>query len=93
MVQLTKTRAAEILQNLRDRYVLVLGDVMLDEFVWGDVTRISPEAPVPVVDVRRESMHLGGAANVLATWWRSARADLSSALSVTMRPGDDCKPG
>jgi len=46
--------------------VLVLGDVMLDEFVWGDVTRISPEAPVPVVDVRRESTHLGGAANVLA---------------------------
>ena len=66
MSQLTKARAAEILQDLRDRYVLVLGDVMLDEFVWGDVTRISPEAPVPVVDVRRESMHLGGAANVLA---------------------------
>ncbi len=66
MTQLSKTRAAEILKNLRDRYVLVLGDVMLDEFVWGDVTRISPEAPVPVVDVRRESMHLGGAANVLA---------------------------
>src|SRR5215470_7234509 len=66
MSQLTKARAAEILQNLRERYVLVLGDVMLDEFVWGDVTRISPEAPVPVVDVRRESMHLGGAANVLA---------------------------
>ena len=66
MSQLTKTRAAEILRGLRDRYVVVLGDVMLDEFVWGDVTRISPEAPVPVVDVRRESMHLGGAANVLA---------------------------
>lgn len=63
---LTKTRASEILQTLRDRYVVVLGDVMLDEFVWGDVTRISPEAPVPVVDVRRESEHLGGAANVLA---------------------------
>ena len=45
---------------------MVLGDVMLDEFVWGDVTRISPEAPVPVVDIRRESVHLGGAANVLA---------------------------
>ena len=66
MSQLTKTRASEILHDLRDRYVLVLGDVMLDEFVWGDVTRISPEAPVPVVDVRRESLHLGGAANVLA---------------------------
>jgi D-glycero-beta-D-manno-heptose-7-phosphate kinase len=66
MSQLSKTRASEILQALRDRNVLVLGDVMLDEFVWGDVTRISPEGPVPVVDVRRESVHLGGAANVLA---------------------------
>src|ERR1044072_7447482 len=67
MPQLTKTRAAEILRSLRERKVLVLGDVMLDEFVWGDVTRISPEGPVPVVDVRRESVHLGGAADVLAS--------------------------
>lgn len=51
---------------MRGRKVVVLGDVMLDEFIWGDVSRISPEAPVPVVDVRRESTHLGGAANVLA---------------------------
>jgi D-glycero-beta-D-manno-heptose-7-phosphate kinase len=51
---------------MRDRRIVVLGDLMLDEFVWGDVTRISPEAPVPVVDIRRESVHLGGAANVLA---------------------------
>jgi D-beta-D-heptose 7-phosphate kinase/D-beta-D-heptose 1-phosphate adenosyltransferase len=63
---LTKTRVTDILRALRERKVVVLGDVMLDEFVWGDVTRISPEAPVPVVDVRRESVHLGGAANVLA---------------------------
>src|SRR5688500_476837 len=63
---LTKNRVTEILRALRERNVVVLGDVMLDEFVWGDVTRISPEAPVPVVDVRRESVHLGGAANVLA---------------------------
>jgi len=63
---LTKNRVTEILHALHDRNVVVLGDVMLDEFVWGDVTRISPEAPVPVVDVRRESIHLGGAANVLA---------------------------
>jgi bifunctional ADP-heptose synthase (sugar kinase/adenylyltransferase) len=52
--------------SMRDRKIVVLGDLMLDEFVWGDVTRISPEAPVPVVDIRRESVHLGGAANVLA---------------------------
>jgi D-beta-D-heptose 7-phosphate kinase/D-beta-D-heptose 1-phosphate adenosyltransferase len=51
---------------MRNRKVVVLGDVMLDEFVWGEVTRISPEAPVPVVDIRRESVHLGGAANVVA---------------------------
>lgn len=59
-------RAAEITARIIDRRIIVLGDIMLDEFVWGDVTRISPEAPVPVVDIRRESIHLGGAANVYA---------------------------
>jgi len=46
--------------------VLVVGDLMLDRFIWGDVRRISPEAPVPVVQVTRESVHLGGAGNVVA---------------------------
>src|SRR6266699_4639269 len=59
-------RAETVLGQLSGRSVVVLGDVMLDEFIWGDVSRISPEAPVPVVDIRRESTHLGGAANVLA---------------------------
>lgn len=45
--------------------VLVIGDLMIDEYVWGDVTRISPEAPVPVVHVKREEMTLGGAGNVV----------------------------
>jgi D-beta-D-heptose 7-phosphate kinase/D-beta-D-heptose 1-phosphate adenosyltransferase len=45
--------------------ILVLGDVMLDQFIWGSVRRISPEAPVPVVDVQSETYMLGGAANVL----------------------------
>jgi len=66
MKQLTTERAAEIVGAMRDRAVVVYGDVMLDEFVWGEVTRISPEAPVPVVDIVRESVRLGGAANVLA---------------------------
>src|SRR5687768_18391051 len=64
--QITRPRAQEIIQAMQRRRIVILGDVMLDEFVWGDVTRISPEAPVPVVDIRRESVHLGGAANVLA---------------------------
>src|ERR1044072_6700189 len=66
MNHLTQQRAREIAREIGRRRVVVYGDVMLDEFVWGDVTRISPEAPVPVVDIRRESVHLGGAANVLA---------------------------
>ncbi|HEY0108505.1 MAG TPA: PfkB family carbohydrate kinase, partial [Fibrella sp.] len=48
--------------NLR---VLVIGDVMLDAYVWGRVERISPEAPVPIVTVDRREMRLGGAGNVL----------------------------
>jgi D-beta-D-heptose 7-phosphate kinase/D-beta-D-heptose 1-phosphate adenosyltransferase len=66
MTQLNRQQANELTNAMRGRNVVVLGDVMLDEFVWGDVTRVSPEAPVPVVDIQRESVHLGGAANVLA---------------------------
>jgi D-beta-D-heptose 7-phosphate kinase/D-beta-D-heptose 1-phosphate adenosyltransferase len=63
---MTNTRAQEILQNFKDRTMIVLGDLMLDEFIWGEVRRISPEAPVPVVEVKRESWHLGGAGNVVS---------------------------
>jgi D-beta-D-heptose 7-phosphate kinase/D-beta-D-heptose 1-phosphate adenosyltransferase len=54
----------KIVQQFSDQPVLVVGDLMLDRFVWGRVERISPEAPVPVVEVVKESVHLGGAANV-----------------------------
>ena len=54
----------KIIQRFPDQPILVVGDLMLDRFVWGRVERISPEAPVPVVKVERESVHLGGAANV-----------------------------
>ena len=57
-------RLAEILGRAAGRRFLVLGDLMLDEFVWGKVGRISPEAPVPVVEVTGESFYPGGAANV-----------------------------
>ena len=46
--------------------VLVIGDIIMDEYLWGDVSRISPEAPVPVVDVKRETKMLGGAGNVVS---------------------------
>ncbi|MGH9821466.1 MAG: bifunctional heptose 7-phosphate kinase/heptose 1-phosphate adenyltransferase, partial [Pyrinomonadaceae bacterium] len=51
-------------QSFSNTKILVVGDVMLDRYWWGDVTRISPEAPVPVVQLRRETYVPGGAANV-----------------------------
>jgi len=56
----------DVLARFRDCPVLVVGDLMLDEFIWGHVSRISPEAPVPVVEVHRRSSVLGGAANTAA---------------------------
>ncbi|MFC1821055.1 bifunctional heptose 7-phosphate kinase/heptose 1-phosphate adenyltransferase, partial [Thermodesulfobacteriota bacterium] len=57
------------LETFIDRFpytrVLVIGDIILDEYIWGDVSRISPEAPVPVVEIKKETKRLGGAANVI----------------------------
>lgn len=54
------------LRALQRVHVTVVGDVMLDEYVWGHATRISPEAPVPVVEVQSRTYHPGGAANTVA---------------------------
>lgn len=54
----------KIIKNFRNRKILVIGDIILDHYIWGKVNRISPEAPVPVVEVTRENFLLGGAANV-----------------------------
>ena len=64
---MTPARARALLKAMRGGRVLVLGDVMLDEFIWGNVARISPEAPVPVVQVTGHDFHLGGAGNVAAS--------------------------
>lgn len=56
----------DLLARFRDWPVLVVGDLMLDEFIWGNVSRISPEAPVPVVQVRKRTHTAGGAANTAA---------------------------
>src|ERR1051325_2514255 len=64
MKALPAKRVQAILNASRDASILVIGDLMLDQFVWGNVRRISPEAPVPVVEFERESFMPGGAANV-----------------------------
>lgn len=55
-----------IIDRFKEARILVIGDIMLDRFVWGQVSRISPEAPVPVVNVTRESFRPGGAGNVVS---------------------------
>ena len=61
---LSAGRVNQVLRAARRTPVLVIGDVMLDQFIWGSVARISPEAPVPVVDFEQENFMPGGAANV-----------------------------
>ncbi|HIL24334.1 MAG TPA: D-glycero-beta-D-manno-heptose-7-phosphate kinase [Verrucomicrobia bacterium] len=63
-MSLTVKRVKNLLQAATERRVLVVGDVMLDQFLWGRVKRISPEAPVPVVEFQSETFMPGGAANV-----------------------------
>ncbi|MFH1623847.1 MAG: D-glycero-beta-D-manno-heptose-7-phosphate kinase [Pseudomonadota bacterium] len=58
-------RGLEILSRFEYSTILVIGDIMVDQFIWGKVSRISPEAPVPVVNVTSESLRLGGATNVV----------------------------
>ena len=64
LTTLSAPRVRQLLAAARKTRVLVIGDVMLDQFIWGRVSRISPEAPVPVVEFERESVMPGGAANV-----------------------------
>ncbi|HXG19161.1 MAG TPA: D-glycero-beta-D-manno-heptose-7-phosphate kinase [Methylomirabilota bacterium] len=56
----------QVLRCFTRARVLVIGDLMLDRYIWGRVQRISPEAPIPIVQITRESLHAGGAANVVA---------------------------
>ncbi len=59
-----KERIRELFKSFNNLNVLIIGDVMIDNYLWGNVNRISPEAPVPIVSVKRKEQRLGGAANV-----------------------------
>ena len=64
MVVFKKQRLDEIYERFNNKRIFVIGDLMLDVYIWGKVGRISPEAPVPIVEVEEESYRFGGAANV-----------------------------
>lgn len=82
--QPTPARLRALLKRATQRRILVLGDVMLDQFIWGNVARISPEAPVPIVEFERESFIPGGAANVARNL-----AALGAQTSIYSVVGDD----
>ncbi|MBN1895014.1 D-glycero-beta-D-manno-heptose-7-phosphate kinase [bacterium] len=64
MIAFTRSRLDALFKAFESKKIAVIGDLMLDKYIWGRVSRISPEAPVPVVDVVSETMRFGGAANV-----------------------------
>jgi len=64
MIKYDQKKMQRIIRNFKGRRILVLGDLMLDRYIWGNVSRISPEAPVPVVEVQKSTSSLGGAGNV-----------------------------
>jgi len=64
MLRITEQIVREYISKSKGKLIAVIGDVMLDRYFWGSVSRVSPEAPVPVIDLERETYHLGGAANV-----------------------------
>jgi D-beta-D-heptose 7-phosphate kinase/D-beta-D-heptose 1-phosphate adenosyltransferase len=63
---LSRDRLLQLIQRMKSSRVVVIGDIMLDRYLYGDTERLSPEAPVPVVTVRDRTAKLGGAANVAA---------------------------
>ena len=82
-----KNRLLKILDNFRGKKILVIGDIMMDKYIWGDVSRISPEAPVQVVNVLRETYEAGGAANVA----NNISALSGDALMIGITGNDDAR--
>ena len=64
MITISRKRLEKIFKTLQGKRILVIGDIMLDEYLVGSVTRISPEAPVPIIEIEEQHLNLGGAANV-----------------------------
>ena len=79
-------RFREITAGFTHKNVLVVGDLMLDTYLWGDISRISPEAPVPIVEVKKIEHNPGGAANVALNL-----ASLGSKVSVIGLIGIDAE--
>jgi rfaE bifunctional protein kinase chain/domain len=89
MLELDQVQLNKGIENFGGASILVIGDIMLDRFIWGKVSRISPEAPVPVVEVERESTMLGGAANVVNNLVSLGSKVLLCGVVGNDRPGEE----
>ncbi len=86
---ITTESISKMFSEFSNQNALVIGDVMVDSYIWGNVSRISPEAPVPIVEVKKRENRLGGAANVgLNLKALGATAILCSVIGTDQR-GDD----
>ena len=84
----TAERLAELFESFKSKRIAVIGDLMIDRYYWGAVRRVSPEAPVPVVEVESESVRFGGAANVAHNIQSLGGAPLLIGLVGKDHPGE-----
>lgn len=87
MTTFTGQRLEELFSGFRGKRIAVIGDLMIDRYYWGTVHRVSPEAPVPVVEIDSESIRLGGAANVAHNIRALGGAPLLVGLAGNDHPG------
>lgn len=88
MLKIDRERLQLILEGMRSKCIMVIGDLMIDEYIWGKVERISPEAPVPVVEVSSELFNLGGAGNVANNLLNLGARVIINAVRGNDRHGD-----
>lgn len=87
-MKIDRKRLHLILEGMRSKCIMVIGDLMIDEYIWGKVERISPEAPVPVVEVESELFNLGGAGNVANNLLNLGARVIINAVRGNDRHGD-----
>jgi rfaE bifunctional protein kinase chain/domain len=88
MIKISNERLDWLFAEFQKKKIMVIGDLMLDRYVWGTVNRISPEAPVPVVEVTTETIRLGGAANVANNLYSLGATPIPIGIVGNDREGD-----
>ncbi len=88
MLKIGLGKLESIFEGMKSKTIMVIGDLMLDHYIWGNVERISPEAPVPVVDVQDEKYKLGGAGNVANNLLSLGASVIMSSVKGSDQQGD-----